>query len=58
VVVVSRPCFGLCGGLVFLFGLFFGLVWDGWRGFCPLLVCCGYVGWGGMRMGDMLGLVF
>jgi hypothetical protein len=55
VVVGPRPCFGLCGGLVFWFGLFLCLRWDGRRNFCPVLVCCGYVGWGGVRMGGHVG---
>jgi hypothetical protein len=39
------------GVIGFLCGLFFGLVWDGWRW---ILVCAGmwlYVGWDGMRVG-------
>lgn len=48
VVMVSRPCFGLCGGLVFWLPL-------GWVvRFLSMLVCCEYVVWDGMRMGRAL----
>ena len=56
-VVGPRPTVGLWGGFVFCFGLFFGCCWDGWRRFFVRALCWLYVGWGGMRMGDMLGLL-
>jgi hypothetical protein len=51
VFVVSRPVVGLWGGLVFWFGLFFGLCWDGWGGFLFPCAMLGYVGWDGIGMG-------
>jgi hypothetical protein len=58
VVVVSRPKFGLWGGLVFWFGLFFGCRWDGWRRLFVRVLCWLYVGWGGMRMGGHVVFVY
>jgi len=46
----SCPSFCLWGFLVFCFGLFFGLVWDGWSGFLGVGICC----LGGMGMRSML----
>ena len=54
--LVPRPMFGLWGRLGFWFGLFFGLFWDGWGGFCSRALCWLYVGWDGTRMGNTLRL--
>jgi len=54
----SHPMCGLWNGSVFLLGLFFCLCWDGASGFFVPPYTWRYVGWGGMRMGKHVGLLF
>jgi hypothetical protein len=55
VLVVSRPMFGVGGGLVFWFGFVFGLCCGWGSGFLSPWDMLGYVGWDGMRMGEYIG---